>query len=154
MLVQSLGGEDALEKKMAPCSSMDRGAWWATVYLIAKSRAWLCDWACTRASHVSMPPDLLLQASMRAEACLFHLTGSQGAGGGSSLQPTRGSHIELYQKAMPGRTPQWKQIPQASGDSRGSLSRTRGPNSHQRDTVQCPWPAFLIFFFHNVVEFL
>ena len=27
-------------------NSMDRGAWWATVHRIAKSRTWLRDWAC------------------------------------------------------------------------------------------------------------
>ena len=38
--VQSLGGKDPLEKGMAkPCqeNSMDRGAWWATVHVVAKS---------------------------------------------------------------------------------------------------------------------
>ena len=41
--VRSLGWEDPLEKGMATHSSirlenpMDRGAWWATVYEIAKS---------------------------------------------------------------------------------------------------------------------
>ena len=43
--VQSLGWEDPLEKGMATYSSilawripMDRGAWWATVHGVAKSR--------------------------------------------------------------------------------------------------------------------
>ena len=45
--VQSLGGEDPLEKEMATHSSIlagesmwteDRGAWWAIVHGIAKSR--------------------------------------------------------------------------------------------------------------------
>ena len=27
-------------------NSMDRGAWWATVHGVAKSRTWLRDWAC------------------------------------------------------------------------------------------------------------
>ena len=37
--VQSLGGEDSLEKEMASHSSIlavDRGAWWATVHGVAK----------------------------------------------------------------------------------------------------------------------
>jgi len=44
--VQSLGWEDPLEKEMATHSSilglenlMDRGAWWAAVHGVAKSRA-------------------------------------------------------------------------------------------------------------------
>ena len=43
--VQSLGQEDPLEKGMATCSStiawrssMDRGAWWATVHGVTKSQ--------------------------------------------------------------------------------------------------------------------
>ena len=39
--VQSLGGEDPLEKEMATHSclrnSVDRGAWWATVYGVTES---------------------------------------------------------------------------------------------------------------------
>jgi len=43
MLVQSLGQEDPLEEYNPPqysCleSSMDKGAWWATVHRVAKSR--------------------------------------------------------------------------------------------------------------------
>ena len=48
--VRSLGQEDALEKEMATPSSilvlknpMDRGAWWATVYGVAKSWIQLSD---------------------------------------------------------------------------------------------------------------
>ena len=48
--VRSLGGEDPLEEGMAThCSilawriPMDRGAWWATVYRVAKSRTRLSD---------------------------------------------------------------------------------------------------------------
>ena len=43
--VQSLGWKDPLEKEMATHSStcleslMDRGAWWAAVYGVAKSQA-------------------------------------------------------------------------------------------------------------------
>ena len=43
MWVRSLGPEDPLEEEMAthsvfsPGNSMDRGAWWATVYGVAKS---------------------------------------------------------------------------------------------------------------------
>ena len=51
--VQSLGWEDPLEEEMATHSSilawknpMDRGAWWATVYGVAKSQTQLSDWAC------------------------------------------------------------------------------------------------------------
>ena len=39
--VQSLGGEDSLEKEMASHSSIlavDRGAWWATVRMITKTQ--------------------------------------------------------------------------------------------------------------------
>ena len=39
--VQSLGRKDPLEKGMAKPyqeNSMDRGAWWATVHVVAKSR--------------------------------------------------------------------------------------------------------------------
>ena len=39
--VQSLGGEDSLEKEMASHSSIlavDRGAWWATVHMITKNQ--------------------------------------------------------------------------------------------------------------------
>ena len=44
MWVQSLGLEDPLEKEMEPAplflpeKSHDRGAWWATIYGIAKSQ--------------------------------------------------------------------------------------------------------------------
>ena len=44
MWVQSLGQEDPLEKEMQPTSvflpvkPMDRGAWWATVQRVTKSR--------------------------------------------------------------------------------------------------------------------
>ena len=48
--VQSLGREDPLEEGMATHSSilawripMDRGAWWATVCGVTKSRRWLRD---------------------------------------------------------------------------------------------------------------
>ena len=48
--VRSLGGEDPLEEGMAThCSilawriPMDGGAWWATVYRVAKSRTRLSD---------------------------------------------------------------------------------------------------------------
>ena len=47
--VRSLGWEDPLEKEMATHSStclknpMDRGAWWATVHGVEKSRLWLSD---------------------------------------------------------------------------------------------------------------
>ena len=48
--VQSLGQEDPLEKGMGfplqySCleNSMDRGAWWGTVYGVAKSRTRLSD---------------------------------------------------------------------------------------------------------------
>ena len=49
MWVQSLGWEDPLEKGMVTCSSIlawrvspkDRGAWWATVHRVAKSRTGL-----------------------------------------------------------------------------------------------------------------
>ena len=48
--VQSLGREDPLEKEMAiplqySCleNAMDRGAWWATVHGVAKSRTRLSD---------------------------------------------------------------------------------------------------------------
>ena len=48
--VQYLGREDPLEKGMATHSSilawripMDRGAWWATVYEVAKSQTQLSD---------------------------------------------------------------------------------------------------------------
>ena len=47
-LVRSLGQEDPMEKEMATYSSilawripMDRGAWWATVHGVTKSRTWL-----------------------------------------------------------------------------------------------------------------
>ena len=52
--VQSLGGEDFLEKEMATHSSilvwknsMDRGTWWATVHGVAKSRTQLSDFTFT-----------------------------------------------------------------------------------------------------------
>ena len=48
--VRSLGGEELLEKEMATHSSiltwripMDRGAWWATVHGVTKSRTQLSD---------------------------------------------------------------------------------------------------------------
>ena len=42
--VHSLGREDPLEKGMATHSSiLDRGAWWATVHGITKSRTWLSN---------------------------------------------------------------------------------------------------------------
>ena len=48
--VQSLSWEDPLEKEMATHSSilgmenlMDRGAWWAAVHGVTKSRAQLSD---------------------------------------------------------------------------------------------------------------
>ena len=50
MQFPSLGGEDLLEEGRATWSSIlawrilwDRGAWWATVHKIAKSRIWLFD---------------------------------------------------------------------------------------------------------------
>ena len=46
--VRSLGQEASLEKKMATHSSIlenprDRGAWWATVHMVTKSRTRLND---------------------------------------------------------------------------------------------------------------
>ena len=47
MWVRSLGWEDLLEEEMATYSCLenplDRGAWWATVYGVAKSRTRLSD---------------------------------------------------------------------------------------------------------------
>ena len=55
MGVQSLGWEDPLEEGMAThCSilawrtPMDRGAWWATVHEVAKSRTQLSDFSLSR----------------------------------------------------------------------------------------------------------
>ena len=51
--VQSLGQEDPLEKEMAThqysCleNSMDRGAWWATIHEVTKSRTRLSDFTFT-----------------------------------------------------------------------------------------------------------
>ena len=47
--VQSLGQEDPLEKQIAVQyssleNSMDKGAWQATVYGVAKSWTWLSDY--------------------------------------------------------------------------------------------------------------
>ena len=57
--VQSLGWEDPLEEGMATRSSilawripMDRGAWWATVHGVAKSRTQLNDTAATESIWV------------------------------------------------------------------------------------------------------
>ena len=53
MWVQSLNREDLWEREMATHSSilvensMDRGAWWATVYGVIKSQTQLSHWACT-----------------------------------------------------------------------------------------------------------
>ena len=42
--VQSLSQEDPLEKEIATYFSiLDRGAWWATVHGVTKSRTWLSD---------------------------------------------------------------------------------------------------------------
>ena len=53
--VQSLGGEDHLEKETATHSSilawklpMDRGTWRAAVHGVAKNQTWLSDWTTTR----------------------------------------------------------------------------------------------------------
>ena len=50
MQIQSLGSEDSLEEEMAThgilsCfgNLMERGAWWATVYRVAKSRTQLSN---------------------------------------------------------------------------------------------------------------
>ena len=54
--VRSLGWEDPLEKEMATCSSIlaweipwtqEPGAWWPTVYGVAKSRTRLSDFTFT-----------------------------------------------------------------------------------------------------------
>ena len=57
--VQSLGGEDLLEKKMATHSSysclenlMDGGAWWAAVHGVAKSQTQLSDFTFTFITEV------------------------------------------------------------------------------------------------------
>ena len=57
--VRSLGWEDALEGDMATHSnivawgsSMDRGAWWATVHVIAESD--MAEWLSTKLSKCSM----------------------------------------------------------------------------------------------------
>ena len=49
--VRSLGWQDPLKKGMAVHSwysllenLMNRGAWWATVHMVAKSRTWQSDW--------------------------------------------------------------------------------------------------------------
>ena len=56
MWVQSLGWEDPLEKEMATHSGIlawrtpvDRGAWWAIVYGVAKSRTQLSRHLCKHA---------------------------------------------------------------------------------------------------------
>ena len=60
--VQSPGWEDPLEKEMATHSSilawenpMDRGAWWATVYGVTKSRTWLSTHINTPCSFCPIP---------------------------------------------------------------------------------------------------
>ena len=59
--VWSLGLEDPLEEGMATHSSilawripMDRGAWWATVHGVTKSRTWLSDLCCYCVHHLEM----------------------------------------------------------------------------------------------------
>ena len=54
--VKFLDGEDSLEKGMATHSNIlawripwVRGAWWATVQEVVKSRTWLSDWTTTEA---------------------------------------------------------------------------------------------------------
>ena len=67
--VWSLGWEDPLEEGMATHSSilawripMDRGAWWAAVHGVAKSRTWLSDWA----QHSTDVFELI------SKVCVFH----------------------------------------------------------------------------------
>ena len=59
--IQSLGGEDLLEKEMAlQCSCLenprDRGAWWAAVYGVAQSRTRLKQLS-SISSSVGKDPD-------------------------------------------------------------------------------------------------
>ena len=61
MWVQSLGQEDPPGETGNSClhscqeNLVDRGAWWATVLVVAKCWTWLSDWASTRArQHVDM----------------------------------------------------------------------------------------------------
>ena len=68
--VWSLGREDPLEKEMATHSSilawknpMDRGAWWATVYGIAKSKTWLSD----RHAHMNNAAENILHVNLVLE---------------------------------------------------------------------------------------
>ena len=56
--VQSLGQEDPLEKEMAPpllysCleNTMDGGAWWAAVHVVAEGRTRLSDFTFTFHFH-------------------------------------------------------------------------------------------------------
>ena len=59
--IQSLGGEDLLEKEMAlQCSCLenprDRGAWWAAVYGVAQSRTRLKQLS-SSSSSIGKDPD-------------------------------------------------------------------------------------------------
>ena len=61
--VRSLGWEDPLKEGMATHSSIlawriPRGAWWATVHRVTKSRTQLSDWAHTDACKAFMGPRL------------------------------------------------------------------------------------------------
>ena len=76
--VQSLGREDPLEKEMVTHSSilslenpMDRGAWWATVHGVAKSRTRLSDFIFTFAFQIS---------KLNEVGPLWHLGGLQSMG--------------------------------------------------------------------------
>ena len=76
--IRSLGGEDPLEKGMATHSStlawripMDRGAWWATIHGVAKSR--------TRLSHFCVCVcvcDSLRNSQLQNEKCFVLNLGS------------------------------------------------------------------------------
>ena len=73
MWVWSLDWEDPLEEEMAIHSSilaweipMDRGAWWATVYGVAKSWIWLSDYTYGK-TQTNFGANLIL----RGEHCLY-----------------------------------------------------------------------------------
>ena len=88
--VRSLGGEDPLEEDMATHSSilawripMDRGAWWATVYGVAKSRTQLSDFTFTFHFH-ALEKEMATYSSVLA----WRIPGTGEPGG----LPSMGSH--------------------------------------------------------------
>ena len=127
MWVRSLGPEDPLEEEMAthsvfsPGNSMDRGAWWATVYGVAKSL--MTEHTCTDNNRNLKIIDMLgyWNYEQLSSNCFPYSCYNICATGNSLVVQLLGLHVLTAEEGL-GLIPGWRnKIPQAAWSSKKKL---------------------------------